>query len=153
MPAGRPSDYTQELADKICEQLALGLSMRTVCRADDMPSMATVFSWLRTKKEFLEQYEKAKQESTDAMAEDILDIADESTNDYVEEVRDDGSTYTKLNAENIQRARLRVDTRKWLMAKMKPKKYGEKIDMTTNGKDLPIPIMNVSRNNGLQEDK
>jgi len=119
---GRPSDYTQETADIICERLALGVSLRTVAKADDMPAMSTIFKWLRENKDFSEQYAKAKQESTDAMAEDILDIADDGTNDYME--TEDGRTV--YNGDSVQRARLRVDTRKWLMAKMKPKVYGDK---------------------------
>ncbi len=133
---GRPTTYTQELADKICQELALGYSMRTVCSADDMPAMSTVFKWLREKEGFSEQYEKAKQESTDAMAEDVLDIADDGTNDWINKENDDGESYTVLNSENIQRSRLRIDTRKWLMSKMKPKKYGEKLDMTSLGEKI-----------------
>lgn len=134
---GRPSDYIQELADKICNELAQGISLRTVCKADDMPSGVAIFRWLRTYPEFRKQYEDAKQESTDAMAEDVLDIADDGTNDYVLDNYDKGKTPGyQLNGENIQRSRLRVDTRKWLMSKMKPKKYGEKLDMTSDGKAI-----------------
>lgn len=129
---GRPTTFTKELADKICEELALGYSMRTVCKKEGMPAMSSVFKWLRENKEFSEQYEKAKQESTDAMAEDLLDIADDGTNDWMERETENGS-YTVLNTEAISRSRLRVDTRKWLMSKMKPKKYGEKLDLTTGG--------------------
>lgn len=147
---GRPSTYTQELADNICEQLALGNSMRTVCAADDMPAMSTVFKWLRENEGFSEQYARAKQESADYMAEELLEIADDGTNDYIEKERADGSTYTALDSEHVQRSRLRVDTRKWLMSKMKPKKYGEKLDLTTDGEKLPTPIipLNVPRNDG-----
>lgn len=140
--SGRPSEYTQELADKICEQLAVGYSLRTVSKDAELPSVETIFKWLRTNPEFLEQYARAKQEAADAMAEDILDISDDATNDWMEDNYDKGKTpgYA-LNGENIQRSKLRVDTRKFLMAKMKPKIYGDKIDMTTNGKDLPTPIL------------
>lgn len=101
--------------------------------------MVTIFSWLRTHDEFLKQYTRAKEESADAMAEDVLDIADDGTNDYMT-ITKGGQEYEVVNSEALQRSRLRVDTRKWLMAKMKPKKYGDKIDMTTNGKDLPTPL-------------
>lgn len=137
---GRPSDYTQELADKICEELAQGKSMRTVCHSDEMPAMSTVFKWLREKEGFSEQYVKAKQEATDAMAEDILDIADDGSNDLMT-IQKGKQSYEVENKEVTNRSRLRVDTRKWLMSKMKPKKYGDRIDMTTNGKDLPTPIL------------
>jgi hypothetical protein len=140
MPAGRPSEYTQEIADKICERLAIGVSLRTACKEDDMPSIATVFNWFRSYPEFLEQYTRAKQESADAMADDILDIADDGTNDWME-VNRKGYTSWEQNGEAMGRSKLRVETRKWLMAKMKPKKYGDKLDMTTNGKDMPTPIL------------
>lgn len=143
MAGGRPSEYTQEIADKICEELAIGNSLRTVCKAEDMPAIRTIFNWFRAYPEFLLQYEKAKQESTDAMAEELLDIADDGTNDYVERERPDGSVHEVLDTEHIQRSRLRVDTRKWLMAKMKPKKYGEKMDVTSDGKALTIGFDNA----------
>lgn len=140
-PGGRPSSYTQELADAICADLSMGTSLRTVCKSDDMPSIATVFNWFRKYPEFLEQYTRAKEESADAMAEDILDIADDATNDYMMRTGKDDTESYQLNGEHIQRSRLRVESRKWLMAKMKPKRYGDKLDMTTNGKDLPTPIL------------
>ena len=132
---GRPTSYTQELADKICEQLAIGDSLRTACKGDDMPSVATVFNWFRKYPDFLEQYARAKQESADAMAEEILDISDNGSNDWME-VNYGETEAWKTNGEALQRSRLRVDTRKWLMAKMKPKKYGEKLDMTSDGKAI-----------------
>lgn len=124
---GRPTKFTQKLGDIICEQLALGMSMRKVCASDDIPSMQTVFSWLRTNKEFLEQYTRAKQESADAMAEDLLDIADDGTNDWMTREGKDGSEYEVVNSEVLQRSRLRIEARKWLMGKYKPKKYGDKL--------------------------
>jgi hypothetical protein len=133
---GRPSLFTQELADKICEELAMGYSLRTVCKADEMPSVATVFNWFRTHEDFLEQYTRAKQEAADAMAEDILDIADDASNDWmIRHGKDEDEAY-QLNGEHLQRSRLRIDTRKFLMAKMKPKRYGEKLDLTTGGDKL-----------------
>lgn len=131
-PGGRPTKYTKELAATLCEQIALGLSLRTVCKADTMPGMSTVFTWLREYKEFQEQYARACEERTEAMAEDLLDIADDGTNDYMES--EDGKP--QYNGDSIQRAKLRVDTRKWLMSKMKPKKYGDKLDMTSGGEKI-----------------
>lgn len=138
---GRPTDYTKELADKICDQLSDGLSLRTVCLDDDMPAKSTVFKWLRTHQEFADQYARAKAEATDAMAEELLDIADDGTNDWMTITLPGGHEKEVLNNEALQRSRLRVDTRKWLMSKMKPKKYGEKLDLTTDGKELPTPIL------------
>lgn len=130
MKNGRPTDYTEELADKICAELADGKSMRMVCKADGMPDKSTVFRWLRTKDGFRDQYARAKEESADALTDEMLDIADDSHLDYIDS--DDGSV--RVNAENIQRSRLRIDTRKWLASKLKPKKYGDKqaVDHTSS---------------------
>lgn len=125
-PVGRPSTYSKELAEKICEELAQGKSMRTVCKGDDMPAMSTVFKWLREIKEFSEQYARAKEESTDAMSEDVLFISDES---LLEAVNADPKAANAV----VQAMRLRVDTRKWIMSKMKPKKYADKVDVTSGG--------------------
>lgn len=125
---GRPSIYSQELADRICSELASGKSMRTVCKPDDMPSMDTIFRWIREKPEFSEHYAKAKAEAADALVEEMIDIADSGTNDWMENHDPDNPGY-RANGEHIQRSRLRVETRKWIAAKLKPKKYGEKLDM------------------------
>ena len=132
MAGGRPTDYTEELGSEICAELSQGISLRTVCKAEDLPCAATVFNWLRVHKEFLEQYTRAKEESADAMAEDILDISDNASNDWMDTNDDDNPGY-RLNGENIQRSRLRVESRKWLMSKQKPKKYGDKTQQEVSG--------------------
>jgi len=92
-----------------------------------MPAMSTVFLWLATHKEFSEQYELAVQARSAYHAEELLDIADDGSNDWMERKGDDGSVQGwKENGEAIQRSRLRVDTRKWLLSKLQPKKYGDK---------------------------
>lgn len=121
MPAGRPTDYTEELGDKICDQLTQGMSLVKICKAEEMPATVTVYKWLREHEEFANNYARARDNQADYYADEILEIAD--------------------NAEDPQKARLQVDTRKWVASKLKPKKFGDKIDMTTNGKDLPTPIL------------
>lgn len=129
-PIGRPSDYTPELAAKICAELAAGVSLRTVCLADEMPCTATVFVWFRKHPEFLEQYERAKAECADALVEEMLDIADDGTNDWMEKHSKEGENIGwQVNGEHVQRSRLRVDTRKWAASKLKPKKYGDRLDL------------------------
>ena len=149
---GRPSDYTQELADKICAELSQGISLRTVCLAEDMPDASSVFRWLRTNEEFCKQYARATEERTEALGEEILDISDESVNDWMEVHYgdDDDNVSWKVNNEAVQRSKLRVDTRKWIMSKMKPKKYGDKVDVTSDHKPIQGNTI-VFRNYG--EDK
>src|ERR1700722_13920923 len=100
MSAGRPSDYSPELGSAICAEIALGFSLRTICKAESMPCVATVFNWLRVHTEFLEQYTRAKEEQADALAEEMLDIADDGTNDWMERRGKDGDPLTVLNAEH-----------------------------------------------------
>lgn len=137
---GAPSIYTQELADAICDLLASGMSMRSVAKKEGMPSCQTMFKWIREKPEFAEQYARAKQECADALVEEMQDIADDASNDWMEREDPKNPGYD-FNGEHVQRSRLRIDTRKWIASKLKPKKYGEKLDLTTNGKELPAPIL------------
>lgn len=134
MSGGRPSDYTQELADMICSRLADGESLRAICRDDDMPNKATVFRWLREKEGFSDQYARAKEESADALFEELLEIADDGTNDWMEKHGQDGELIGyQLNGEHVQRSRLRLDTRKWALSKLKPKKYGDRVETHHTG--------------------
>ena len=134
---GRPSKYTNKLADKICKMIAQGQSVRSICAKKDMISMQTFFRWLRENDKFREQYARACEERSYMHAEDIIEIADNATNDYMEKLEGDGYIF---NSENVQRSRLRIDTRKWLMSKLNPKVYGDKLDMTTNGNDIGVTL-------------
>lgn len=133
---GRPTTYTEELTALICGRLAMGESMRTICKDDDMPAASTVFLWLSKHESFSEQYAIAKEQGAEALAEEMFDIADNSNNDWMEQHSEDaGMAAYKLNGENIQRSKLRVDVRKWYLSKIKPKKYGDKIQQEVSGKD------------------
>lgn len=135
MPAGRPTDYNEEIASELCGYLSTGESLRTVCKRENMPCTSTVFVWLRKHKEFVDQYEKAKQEAADAIVEEILDIADNGVNDYIERLDEAGEPTGayQYNGEHVQRSRLRVDARKWIASKLKPKKYGDSITTKHTG--------------------
>lgn len=138
MVMGRPSDYTEELADKICERLVEGQSLRAICADETMPGVSTVCRWLGKHTEFREQYARAREAQADTLADEILDIADDAVNDWMERRRQDGSVDEVVNAEHIQRSRLRVDSRKWLAAKLQPKKYGDK-SLIGSDPDNPLP--------------
>jgi hypothetical protein len=146
---GRPSIFSQELADRICSEIIEGYSLRTVCKPDDMPCVSSVLKWLREKPEFLLQYEKAKEEQADALAEEMLDIADDGSNDWMVKTGKDGESIGwMVNGEHVQRSRLRLDTRKWIASKLKPKKYGDKLQtdfqpLDKNGNPSDGPIQEV----------
>ncbi len=132
MPAGRPTTYTIELADLFCERIANGESMRSIGRDADMPALSTIFKWLREHKQFSDQYAIAKEESAEAWADDIVDIADNQVGNPL--VVDDkpmldseGRPIMVVDGPAVNHARLRVDSRKWAASKLKPKKYGDKV--------------------------
>lgn len=118
---GRPSSYTQEIADAICERIADGESLRGICRADDMPNKVTVWRWLDAHPDFCTQYARAREMQAEGFFEEIVEIADDGRRDYQE--TEEGAAL--VDHDHIQRAKLRVDARKWVAARMAPKKYGE----------------------------
>ena len=124
---GRPSLYTEALAAEICRRLAEGETLRSLCRDPGMPDKATILRWLADKKkaDFREQYVYAREMQADALFDEALEIADDASGDWSTDK--DGKKV--LDHENIQRSRLRVDTRKWAAGKMAPKKYGDKLDL------------------------
>lgn len=122
---GRPSTFTEETAAAICAKLAEGESLRSICRDDDMPGLSTVFQWLAARPVFAEQYARAREAQADALFEDILEIADDGRNDWMERRGEDDAGWV-VNGEHLQRSRLRIDARKWMAGKLRPKTYGDK---------------------------
>ena len=139
---GRPSDYSPEIADIICERIADGVSLREICRTEDMPSKAAVFRWLAAHADFRDQYARAREAQADALADELLDIADDGDNDWMERKGEDGQSLGwRENGEAIQRSRLRVDTRKWIASKLKPKKYGDKLAVGGDEEGSPVKVV------------
>lgn len=136
---GRPSDFTEELADTICERIADGESLRAICREEGMPSKATVFRWLANNEKFQDQYARAREAQADSLFDDVLEIADDSRNDWMER-NGEGDPGWALNGDHIQRARVRIDARKWMAGKLRPKKYGEKMIHGGDRDDGSIPV-------------
>jgi hypothetical protein len=123
---GCPVTHTAELAEKICERLSGGESLRSICRDEAMPDERTVRRWALDDREgFSPQYARAREAQAHALADELLEIADDGSNDWM--VREGK---TELNSEHVQRSRLRSDTRKWLLSKMLPKVYGDKMQHT-----------------------
>lgn len=130
MPAGRPSDYTTATAVEICTQIVEGKSLNKICLSDGMPDVRTVYRWLSVNEEFRQQYARAKEDQADTLADEIIDIADDTARDTIEVKGEDGSVIREIaNTEWISRSRLRVDARKWIASKLKPKKYGERMEL------------------------
>jgi hypothetical protein len=130
---GRPSSYKPEQAAEICDRIAQGESLRHICMLPRMPSKPTVLRWLEQFPEFRTHYAHARELQADHFLEQIQEIAHDGRNDWeVLESERTGQDRIVLNAEHVQRSRLRVDTLKWVMSKLAPKKYGEKLEVDAN---------------------
>lgn len=135
---GRPSIFTPELSRAICDRLSECESLRSICRDEGMPDRVTVFRWLAADEEFRSQYALAREIQAENMVEEIIEISDDGTNDWMERqsTSEKGAgvnTGWVLNGEHVQRSRLRVDSRKWVAANLAPKKFGNKVATEITG--------------------
>lgn len=126
--------HDPEMFSAICAEVAAGDSLRTVLAQGHYISAPTFYKWIRDNETFAKQYARATEDRADTIFDEMMEIADDATNDWMEKQRPDGSTYEVLNAEHVQRSRLRIETRKWALGKMRPKKYGDKIEHDHGGK-------------------
>lgn len=134
----RPFDFRQDIADEICRDLISGMSLRKICDNETMPQQHRVYQWLNENETFREQYARAREAYADVVFDECMDIADEASNDFDRD--EDGNVI--IDHDAINRAKLRIDTRKWMLGKMKPKKYGEKLDVvSSDGSMKPTQII------------
>lgn len=112
----RPSTYTEDLADRICERIADGESLRTICAGDDMPDRRTVLRWLADAQHagFATKHARARELQGDLMDERILEVAETVTN------------------ETASAARVKIEAYKWRASKLAPKRYGDRIDVVSS---------------------
>ena len=118
--------YTQELADAICERLEAGDSLRKACEGAGGPDPSTVLRWTQDAAciGFAQQYAQAREAGYRLLADQIIEISDDSSNDVI-----DTEHGPKANPEVVARSRLRVDSRKWMLSKMLPKLYGDRLEL------------------------
>ncbi|MCU1141592.1 MULTISPECIES: terminase small subunit-like protein [Stenotrophomonas] len=123
----RPSKYSQQLADAICDLLVDGKSLRTICSTAKMPSRSTVIRWLAENEAFRNHYARARELQADTLAEEILDIADKAV--LGERLKKDGKgkVLERQTGDMVERSKLMIDARKWYAGKLQPKKYGERV--------------------------
>lgn len=126
---GRPSKFSAPLAKAICARLAEGESLRSICKAEGMPHESTVRSWVVDDiKGFSTHYARARDIGLDALADEALEISDNAANDWMERHGEEDAGW-QANGDHIARSRLRVDTRKWYLSKLAPKRYGDKLEL------------------------
>lgn len=139
--------YRQRIVDMVCEVTAsTDKGLDKICKAFqkdilDFPTEGAIRKWLRADEELSTQYARAKEDQIEKLVEQIIDISDDDSLDM--SFKEDGTPY--VNTEHIQRSKLRVDSRKWIASKLKPKKYGDKITQEVSGPDGgPIKTQNVA---------
>lgn len=123
---GRWAGYSTEIADTICDRLINGESLRAICADPVMPARATVFRWLASNQEFRRSYAHTRECWEEDMLDEILEIADDSSRDYVQRTGADGKVTWVMDREHIARCLLRIKARKWALARMAPRKYGKR---------------------------
>ena len=139
--------FSQEIFDAICDRIADGESLRSICESDGMPSKTSVMRWLLPDdaQALRDQYARARELQADTLFDDMLDIADDARNDWMERRGEEDAGWV-ANGEHIQRSRLRIDSRKWMAGKLKPKVYGDKQAVEMSGPDGgPIQTEDASR--------
>lgn len=113
---GRPSSFSEQIADEICEEIATGGALHRLCaEREGWPSERTVYRWLEEHEDFRQKYARARDRQSDRMAFDTVLISDEEP--------------------DPQRAKVRIDARKWLASKLAPKKYGDKTQLEHTGEN------------------
>jgi len=120
---GRPSDYSPEIARTFCYRLIEGESLRRICADAGMPDKATIFRWITRHKEFRDQYALARECQAEALSDESLEIARDSSGDFVKKVLPDGKVVLVPDLANIERARLRISALHWMAGRLAPKKY------------------------------
>ncbi len=130
---GRPTIYTDEIAQEICKVVSCSSKgLKPLCKENDhWPCEWTIRLWIRTKDQFSRMYAQAKLDQADLLAEEIIEIADNTSMDTIFKEDEDGYQKEVCNHEWINRSRLRVDTRKWLAAKLAPRIYSERVASDT----------------------
>lgn len=127
---GRPLTYDQKMGEEICFAISTSSDgLKQLCKKNPhWPNQNTIHEWRLKIKEFGDLYARAKQHQIECLVDDILEIADDTLNDYT--TNEEGKRV--LDNEHIQRSRLRIDTRKWLAAKLAPRIYGERVQNDNN---------------------
>lgn len=148
----RPTAYTDALGDEICNRIADGELLTAICRDAGMPPIRTVTGWLMESREggkvpvsFQENYTKAREQSVYVREDEITEIADDARNDWMDKQVGD-VTIRVVDHEHIQRSKLRVDSRRWLLAKVAPHKYGDRMAhqyLDENGRASKAPGITV----------
>jgi len=138
---GRPTVFTQQVADIICIRISEGESLKSITQDEEMPDRATVYRWLAADPAFCDMYTRAREDQADTLADEIMAIADE-TPDLNPILDKHGALIEiQLHSAYIQWQKQRIDARKWTAMKLKPKKYGDR-QILAGDSEAPLEVQN-----------
>jgi len=131
----KPHSYTPEIGAEILRRMAGGEFIKRICEDEHMPSRATVYEWIASidderLADFLKLLPRARYAHALALSDDVVDIADDGSNDWMERETEKGNIVTVLNHEHIQRSKLRVDVREKRMKYIAPNQFGDQLAIT-----------------------
>ena len=125
--------YDEAIGIAICQRLIEGQTIKKICKDPDLPSERTVYRWLAAERTFWQLYARAREAQMEKWSDDVVEIADDASNDYIDRAGKDGEVERVFDPEAVQRAKLRIDTRKWLMSKLAAQRYGDRVDVNLSG--------------------
>jgi len=141
---GRPTIRTEELEDELLSRIIAGESLNAICKEDGKPNITTVLRWLAADEDFAARYARAREMQAENMADQMLEIADDGSNDWMEKRNKDGEIVGwSVNGEAVARSKLRLEQRRWYAEKLRPKVYGAKVAVGGSA-DMP-PIQTTSK--------
>lgn len=131
----------KEATRRICDEIVKGKSVRSILNPATrdkalLPSYVEFLEWVSEDESIAKQYARAMEWRAEGLLEDTIVIADDSTGDTIESFDADGNPVQKANIEHIQRSKLRIEARQFALRKMAPKRYGDKVDVTTDGEKI-----------------
>lgn len=141
---GRPSVMTSKVENTIIERMMSGESLNAICQSPEMPGRSTVMRHIAKDSIFQAKYTRAREALVEHWADELLEIADDGTLDTIPGTNKHGEEVQVSNPSNVQRDRLRVDSRKWLMSKLTPKKYGDRVDVDVSGEVVHVAVSSLS---------
>jgi hypothetical protein len=119
--ASRPTEYTDEIAETICDRIANHESLREICLDPTMPDKATILDWIARRNEFRDQYRNAREWAAERLADETLAIAFDTKGDSWVRVRRDGRMVTMRDRANFVRCGLRIKLRQWVAGRLSEK--------------------------------
>jgi len=139
-PPVKEKPFSQEIAQAICDRLADGESLIAICETEGYPGYSTVRKWQDRDPDFRSAYARARELQAERFVDEIPLIADDGRNDFMERVRQNGETFVDANREHLERSKIRISTRQWIIERILANKYGPKPQVVVNNQQNVVSV-------------